>query len=66
MESAYRNATRLLSLVLILLGCTLIGVTVAGGGGPLARGVVIGMLLAGLGAGRLYLARGAPSGRPRT
>jgi hypothetical protein len=56
-ERAYRQATRVLGALLIVLGLTLVAVTVARGGGGLALGVVVGVLLAGLGAGRLALSR---------
>lgn len=54
-----------MSLALVVLGFASIVLTVAAGGGPLARGVVVGAVLALLGAGRLALARGsrASSGR---
>jgi hypothetical protein len=38
-------------------------VALAGGGGALALGVVLGVLLALLGAGRLYLSRPRPGDR---
>ena len=49
--------TALLSLVLVGLGIAMVVRTVAAGGGPLALGVLVGLLFCGLGAGRLYLAR---------
>ena len=61
MERAYRQSTRLLGLLLLLLGAVLVAVTLARGGGPLALGVVVGLLLAALGGAREYLA-GRPSG----
>jgi hypothetical protein len=57
-ERAYLASTRVLSAVLIVLGLAMIVTALAGGGGALALGVVFGTLLALLGAGRLYLARG--------
>jgi hypothetical protein len=54
---APRTVTALLSLVLVVLGVAMVVRTVAAGGGPLALGVLLGLLLCGLGAGRLYLAR---------
>jgi hypothetical protein len=55
---AYRLVTRLLSLALLALGLTMVFVTVALGGGPLATGVVLGVALATGGAVRLALAGG--------
>jgi hypothetical protein len=56
-ERAYLASTRVLSAMLILVGVAMVVVALAGGGGVLAVGVVLGTLLALLGAGRLYLAR---------
>ena len=52
-----RTLTTLLSAVLVVLGVAMVVRTVAAGGGPLALGVLVGLLFCGLGAGRLYLAR---------
>ena len=57
MERAYLATTRVLSTALLVLGLVMIVVAIAGGGGALAVGVLLGGLLAALGAGRLYLAR---------
>ena len=48
--------------VLALIGLALVVRTLAGGGGPLALGVVIGVLLALLGAARVFLATRRPRG----
>jgi len=53
----HRASTRILSTVLLLLGLAMIVVTVAAGGGPLATGVLLGLLFAAAGAGRLWVAR---------
>jgi hypothetical protein len=58
MRGAYAASTRVLSVVLLMLGVALVVSTLARGGGPLAVGVVFGVALAVLGAGRLWLARG--------
>jgi hypothetical protein len=58
MRSAYATTTRLLSVLLLLLGIAMIVSALARGGGVLAVGVVFGTGLAVLGAGRLWLARG--------
>jgi hypothetical protein len=52
----HRTSTRILSTVLLVLGLAMIVVTVAGGGGPLATGVLLGLLFAAAGAGRLWVA----------
>jgi hypothetical protein len=57
MRKAYTTSTRVLSATLILLGLAMVVSAVARGGGPLALGVILGIGLAALGAGRLWLAR---------
>jgi hypothetical protein len=49
-DRAYRASTRLIGIVTFLLGLTMITVTLARGGGPLAVGVVVGVLFTALGA----------------
>jgi hypothetical protein len=58
-QRAYLASTRLLSAVLLVLGVAMVASALARGGGAFALGVVLGTLLALLGAGRLWLARGA-------
>jgi multisubunit Na+/H+ antiporter MnhB subunit len=55
---AYSTSTRVLSGIIMLLGVTMVISALARGGGALALGVVLGTMLALLGAGRLWLARG--------
>jgi hypothetical protein len=57
-QRAYLASTRLLSAALVLVGVAMVASTIARGGGPLAVGVVLGVMLALVGAGRLWLARG--------
>jgi hypothetical protein len=53
------GATRVLSVAMVVVGVALVATTVARGGGPLAVGVLLGVLFCAVGAGRLYLgARG--------
>jgi hypothetical protein len=59
-QRAYLASTRLLSAVLLVLGLALMVSAIVRGGGPLAVGVVLGILLIALGAARLWLARGGP------
>ena len=49
-------ATIVLSSLMVLIGAAMLISTLARGGGPLAAGVILGILLAALGAGRLYVA----------
>ena len=46
-----------MSLVMVVLGLAMIVTTVARGGGPLALGLLLGLLFVLAGAGRLYLSR---------
>jgi hypothetical protein len=52
----HRTSTRILSTALLVLGVAMIVVALAGGGGPLAKGVLLGLLFAAAGAGRLWVA----------
>jgi predicted cobalt transporter CbtA len=53
----HRTSTRALSTVLVALGFAMIVVALAGGGGPLSTGVIVGLLFVAAGAGRLWVAR---------
>jgi hypothetical protein len=57
-QRAYLASTRFLGVLLFVLGVAIVISTLARGGGVLAVGVVMGSLLAVLGAGRAWLARG--------
>jgi len=57
MPGVHRAATRVLSLVMALLGLAMIVVALAAGGGPLAKGVLLGALFLAAGAGRFWVAR---------
>ena len=56
-QRAYIASTRLLSAALLVVGVAMVASTIARGGGPLALGVVFGILLVLLGAGRIWLTR---------
>jgi hypothetical protein len=47
-----------MSTLMVLIGVVLLVATLAHGGGPLAIGVLLGVLFVAAGAGRLYIARG--------
>jgi hypothetical protein len=47
--------TRVLPLLMALIGVALIVRTLAGGGGALALGLLLGVLFVAAGVGRLYL-----------
>jgi hypothetical protein len=57
-QRAYIASTRLLSAALLVVGVAMVGSTIARGGGPLALGVILGIMLALVGVGRLWLTRG--------
>ncbi len=50
-----RSYTRVMSVILIVLGIVLVIRTISAGGGPAAAGVLLGILFVLAGAGRLYL-----------
>lgn len=52
-----RAAARVLSALIALLGIAMIARALAEGGGPLAYGVLLGILFVAAGAGRLWLER---------
>jgi hypothetical protein len=56
-QRAYLFSTRVLSGLLILVGVAMVASALARGGGVLAVGVLLGTMLALLGAGRLLLGR---------
>jgi hypothetical protein len=56
-QRAYLTSTRVLGMLLCLLGLAMVVTTIARGGGGFAVGVVLGVLLAVLGAARAWLAR---------
>lgn len=49
------SSTRVLSIVMILIGIALIARTLLAGGGALATGIVLGVLFVLAGLARLYL-----------
>ncbi len=51
----HSTSTRVLSIAMIVIGVALIVRTLAGGGGALATGLVLGILFVLAGAARLYL-----------
>ncbi len=53
-ERVYRGAVRAFSLTFIAIGLAVLVVTLAGGGGPLSLGFLMGLAFVGVGAGRLW------------
>ena len=51
------GATRLLSVLMVVIGLAMIVRTLAGGGGPIALGLLLGVLFVGAGSGRLWAER---------
>jgi hypothetical protein len=58
MQRLYIGSTRALSMLLVVLGLTLIVLALVRGGGALALGVVVGVGLTLGGAARLWLLSG--------
>jgi hypothetical protein len=50
-----QSYTRVTSILMIVVGIALLARTLAAGGGPVATGVLLGLLFVAAGAGRLYL-----------
>jgi hypothetical protein len=55
-ERIYRGSVRLLSLVFVALGLTLLVSTLVRGGGVLSVGVLLGIAFLAVGIGRLWIA----------
>jgi hypothetical protein len=49
--------TRVLSALMMVIGVAIIVRTIAAGGGPVALGLLLGILFVAAGAGRLYAER---------
>jgi hypothetical protein len=54
-DEGYQLAVRIFSVTIIGFGFAILIITVVRGGGPLAVGVLFGLLFIALGSGRLYL-----------
>ncbi len=55
-ERIYQTSVRAFSLVFVVLGLAILISTLAGGGGPLSVGVLLGLAFLAVGAGRLWIA----------
>jgi hypothetical protein len=56
-RTARQQTTRLLSLIMVVLGVAIVVRTIAAGGSPISAGLLLGVLFVAAGAGRLYVAR---------
>jgi hypothetical protein len=54
-DEGYQLAVRIFSVTIIGFGFAMLIITLVRGGGPLAVGVLFGLLFIALGSGRLYL-----------
>jgi hypothetical protein len=54
-DEGYQLAVRIFSVTIIGFGIAMLAVTLARGGGPLAVGVLFGLVFIALGSARLYL-----------
>ncbi len=50
-----RGLTRFTSALMIVIGVAILVRTIAEGGGPVALGILLGLLFVAAGAGRLYI-----------
>jgi hypothetical protein len=57
MRRAHHVGTRVMSMLLVGLGIAIVVSTVAAGGGPIATGVIVGLVFVAAGGARLYLQR---------
>lgn len=57
MKDAYSTSQRVLGGLLCTVGIVMVVATLSRGGGPLALGLVVGVLFVALGAARVWLAR---------
>ncbi len=55
-ERLYAGSVRTLSVIFVVLGATLLVVTLASGGGPVSIGFLMGIGFVAVGAGRLWVA----------
>ena len=55
-RNLHRDGTRVMSVLMLVIGVALVVSTIARGGGPIALGVLLGILFVLVGAGRLYIA----------
>ena len=53
----HRRSTTAMSVVMVLLGVAMLASTLGRGGGPLALGVLLGVLFIAAGAGRIHVGR---------
>ncbi len=50
-----QSYTRVMSILMVVVGLAILVRTLAAGGGPVATGVLLGVLFVAAGVGRLYL-----------
>ena len=50
-----RTSTRVMSILMLVIGVAILVRTVLAGGGPVSTGVLLGLLFVAAGGGRLYL-----------
>ena len=55
-DGIYHGSVRALSVVMVGLGVAILVMTLAGGGGPLSLGILLGIAFVAVGAGRLWVA----------
>jgi hypothetical protein len=56
-RDVHRGATRVMSVAMIVIGVAILVSTIARGGGPLAVGILLGVMFFAAGVGRLLVER---------
>jgi uncharacterized membrane protein HdeD (DUF308 family) len=54
-RQVHRSSTRVMAILMVVVGIALLVRTLAAGGGVVATGVILGLLFIAAGAARLYL-----------
>jgi hypothetical protein len=62
-HNLHRTTTRIMSVLMIVLGVAMLALALAHGAGPTAKGFLLGVLFIAAGAGRLYVLGRMRAGR---
>ena len=57
-REVHRGATRVMSVIMVVIGVAMLVLTIARGGGPVSLGVILGILFVAAGALRLRMESG--------
>ncbi|WP_372789666.1 hypothetical protein [Paraconexibacter sp.] len=56
-QELHNAATSIMSVLMVVIGVAMLVSTIARGGGPLALGVILGVMFLTVGSGRIWVAR---------